>query len=113
MKTILSLVIAAVLINGSARAGLAAMNYYRFKDMAQQTVLFGAGSSTDQIRQRILEKADQLQLPIDPEYVRVGRDGTRTWASASYRQGIELFPNQPYYVDFDFSVEGYSMVLGK
>lgn len=113
MKTILSLVIAAIVINGSVRAGLAAMNYYQFKDMAQQAVLFGAGSTPEQIRKRIVEKAEQLKLPIDPEQVRVGRDGTRTWANASYRQGIEIFPNQPYFVDFDFAVEGYSMVLGK
>ena len=113
MKTILSLLIAAILINGSARAGLAAMHYYQLKDTAQQAVLFGATSKPEDIRQRILEKAAELDLPVDADDVRVQRQGGRTWADASYDQGIELFPNQPYHVNFEFSVEGYSMVLGK
>ena len=113
MKTILTLLIAGVLINGSVRAGLAGMRYYQLKETAQQAVLFGAGSTTADIRQTILEKAGELDLPLDPEHLTVGRQATRTWANGSYRHGIEVFPNQPYYVNFEFSVEGYSMVLGK
>jgi hypothetical protein len=113
MKTILKLLIAAVVINACARAGVAAMRYYKLKDTAQQAVLFGATSSTEELRQRILDKAVELHLPIQPANVLVRRAGNRTWADASYRYAVELFPNQEYPVNFAFTVEGYSMVLGK
>ena len=57
--------------------------------------------------------AVELELPVGPKDVTVKRQGTRTWADASYRQAVELFPNQEYPVDLSFSVEGYSMVLGQ
>jgi hypothetical protein len=113
MKTILKLLVAAVVINASVRAGMVAMNYYEFKETAHQAVLFGASSSTGEIRERILEKAGELKLPIDPANVTVSRRGPRTWADASYRQPVEFFPNQAYPVSLSFSVEGYQMVLGQ
>ena len=50
---------------------------------------------------------------MNPDNVTVGRENGRTWADASYSQSVELFPNQKYPVDFSFSVEGYSMVIGQ
>jgi hypothetical protein len=113
MKTILKLLVAAILINASVRASGAAMRYYQLKDTAQQAVLFGAQNTTDAIRERILSKAEELHVPLNPDNLVVQRQGGRTWADLAYRQGIELFPNQPYPVNFSFRVEGYSMVLGK
>jgi hypothetical protein len=113
MKTLLKLIVAVIVVNASVRAGKAALNYYQFKESAQQAVLFGAGISTDDIRERILERADELGLPVNRDNVTVGRESGRTWADASYSQSVELFPNQKYPVDFSFSVEGYSMVIGR
>jgi hypothetical protein len=111
MKTILKLLVAAVLINGAVRAGFAAVNYYEFKEAAQQAVLFGAAEPTSDIRRLILERAKALNLPVAPDNVTVQRQGGRTWANASYSQAVELFPNQPYPISFSFSVEAYSMIL--
>lgn len=113
MKTIFKLLVAAVLINASVRAALVAKSYYELKETAQQAVLFGANTNVGVIRDRILEKATELKLPVGPKDVIVKRQGTRTWADASYRQPVEFFPKQEYPVDLSFSVEGYSMVLGQ
>jgi hypothetical protein len=112
MKTIFKLLIAAVVINATVQGSLAAVHYYRFKEAAQQAVLFGASAPPDAIQKQILQVGRDLQLPIGPDSVIVQRMGGRTWADAAYRQEVEFFPNQTYPVDFSFSVEAHSMVLG-
>lgn len=112
MKTFLKLLVAAIAINAAAHGGLAAKRYFEFKQAAQEAVLFGATTPVDDIRQVILGRAQLLNLPVVADDVTVNRQGGRTWADASYRQSIEWFPNQNYPVNWSFSVEGYSMVLG-
>jgi hypothetical protein len=112
MKTAFKLLIVALVLNASARVGLASMRYYQFREAAQQAVLFGSGTPTIALRRMILDRARELSLPVREQDVVVRRQGGRTWADASYRQGVEVFPNQQYPLDFSFSVESYSMVLG-
>jgi|KBSMisStandDraft_5_1062788.scaffolds.fasta_scaffold1097425_2 hypothetical protein len=112
MKTILKLLLAAIVINAAVRGGLAAKRYFEFKQAAQEAVLFGADTPVTDIRQIIVERARVLNVPITADDVKVNRQGGRTWADAAYHQSIEVFPNQMYPVNWSFSVEGYSMVLG-
>ena len=112
MKTILKLLVAAIMVNAAVHGGIAAMHYYRFKEAAQQAVLFGAAATTTDIRSQIVERGRELQLPIAAENVIVQRLGGRTWADAAYSQQVEFFPNQKYPVPFSFSVEAHSMILG-
>jgi len=112
MKTFLKLLLAAIVINASVRGGMAAAGYFRFKDAAQQAVLFGSDSTPEEIQQLIIERAQALKLPVAIENIQVNRQGGRTWADATYSQNIEVFPNQQYPVNWSFRVEGYTMVLG-
>jgi hypothetical protein len=112
MKTILKLLIAAIVVNAAFRAGIAAVHYYQFKEAAQQAVLFGATARTSDIHSLIVERGMALNLPVEPGNVSVQRQAGRTWAEAWYKQNVELFPNQEYPIDFSFSVEAHSMVLG-
>ena len=112
MKTILKLMIAAVAINAAVHGGLAAKHYYEFKQAAQEAVLFGADTPVTDIHDVIVARARALNLPVGAEDVKVNRQGGRTWADAAYHQSIEVFPNQNYPMNWSFSVEGYSMVLG-
>jgi hypothetical protein len=111
MKTILKLLLAALVINAAARGGLAAYRYYQFKDAAQQAVLFGNSESEEELQQIIIDRGLSLSLPVDTDSVTVQRAAGRTWADASYRQPIEFFPNQEYPVKWTFTVEGYSMMI--
>ena len=111
MKTILKLLLAALVINAAARGGIAAYRYYQFKDAAQQAVLFGNSESEEELQQIIIDRGLSLSLPVDADNVTVQRAAGRTWADASYRQPIEFFPNQEYPVKWTFTVEGYSMMI--
>ena len=112
MKTILKLLLAGIVINAAFHGGTAAMHYYKFREAAQQAVLFGASATPTDIRRQIVARGQELQLPIKLENVMVRRQGGRTWADAAYEHKVEFFPNQTYPLDFAFSVEAHSMVLG-
>jgi hypothetical protein len=111
MKTILKVLLAVIVINAAARAGMTAKRYYQFKEAAQQAVLFGATTHPEELQEIIAQRARELQVPVTPQQIVVNRQGGRTWAEAAYRDRVEYFPNQVYPVDLSFSVEAYSMVL--
>jgi hypothetical protein len=45
MKTIVKLLVAAVVVNAAARLGMSTWTQYQFRDTMQQVVLFGAAQS--------------------------------------------------------------------
>ena len=106
IKTVIQLIVAVAIINATVRSGMAAWKYYQFKDETQQIVLFGADTPTDQLASEILDKAQALDVPLEPDGVDVQRDGHRTVAYASYIQEIELLPAYTYPADLSFTVEG-------
>ena len=109
MKTIIKLVIAAIVLNACARAGQAAWQYYQLKDAAQQTVIFGADATMRQIHDQIMRRAAELEVPLPAEGLEITRDGPRTVARAAYTQQVELFPRYQYPFKFTFSVDALSV----
>ena len=109
MKTIIKLLIVLAILNAVARAGLAAVRYYQFKDDAQQLVTFGSDATPNEIQNHILEKAEGLALPVTYEDISVTRDGISTIATASYTQAIEVFPRYQYPFTFQLTVTGIAL----
>ena len=92
-------------LNAVARAGMVAWRYYQLKDEAQQLVVFGAAVPTSTLKDQILEKADELNVPLDPADIEVRRDQNRTSVEAYYTEDLEYFPSFVYPVDLTLSVE--------
>ena len=109
MKTLLKLIVAGFVLNACARGAQAAWDYYQLKDAAQQTVVFGADTSTNQLHEEIMRRATALKIPLAPENLEVTRDGPRTAARASYTQPVELFPSYRYPFTFNFEVDGLAV----
>jgi len=89
--------------------GFAYWAFYQFKDHAQQAALFGGQTSTDILQHGVLDKANELFLPVTPDDVIVTRTGPRTLIEAHYVQAVEYFPNRQYPLKFAFSVEGFTL----
>ena len=89
MKTILKLAIAAALINAAFHAGEAAFRYYQLKDATEQLIVFGSQEHTNDLHNRIVQKAMDLDVPLLPENIAVHRQGFRTTVDASYTQPVE------------------------
>jgi hypothetical protein len=109
LKTIIKILIAAVLLNAAARGGMAAWTYYQFRDKTEQLVIFGARSTPAELHNQIVETATDLNVPVTPENITVEREGARTRAAAAYVQPVEFFPTYIYPINFSFRVEGFAI----
>ena len=105
IKTVIKLLIVAAVLNALYRMGETAWHYYALRDEAQQLVTFGSGTSTTELQNRILAKAEELDIPLEPANLEVVRDGKKTFVYASYTQPVKLVPTYEYPVDLAFSVE--------
>jgi hypothetical protein len=112
VKTLIKLLIAAAIVNATARVGMAAARYYQLKDESQELVTFGGNVVLGELQNQILLKAEELRLPVVSEDVLVTREGLRTTASAAYTDSVEVFPNYKYPIRFQFRVEGLNMGAG-
>ena len=112
MNTVIKLLLAAAIINASARVGMAAARYYQLKDQSQELVTFGGNAVPGELQNEILLKAEELQLPLASDDILVTREGLRTTASAAYTDSVELFPNYKYPIRFQFKVERVNMGAG-
>jgi hypothetical protein len=112
MKAVGSLIrvaVAVAILNAAVRVGFAYWAFYQLRDDAEQTALFGARQPTWALQQAVLEKANQLLLPVGEEQVIVTRNGPKTTIEASYVQPIEYFPRRSYPMTFSFAVEGFTV----
>jgi hypothetical protein len=113
VTSILRIALTVAFLNATARVALAYWAFYQLRDTAEQTAIFGADEPTWALETAVLDKADELFLPVDNEHVTVTRDGFRTIIEASYSQPIELIPSQTYPMTFSFSVEGFRVHDGR
>jgi hypothetical protein len=109
IKTVIKLLIALAVLNAAFRGGLAAWSHFELKDAAQQLILFGSNVPTAQISYLILDKAVELDVPLEAENVDVSRKGNRTVVYASYTKPVEFFPSFIYPLNLSFMVEALSL----
>lgn len=109
MQTLIKLIIAGLIINAVARGATASWHYFQLKDAAQQAVVFGAGSTPDEIASAIVQRAAELNIPLEPAGVEVTRNGPRTVATATYTQVVPFLPIYEHPVTFSFSVDGVAV----
>ena len=109
MKTILKIAFALVLLNASVRGGLVAMSYYQLKDAAQQEATWGGRTPPAELASHVLEKAAELDVPLEARNVDASRNKDLTVISVDYTQPIELFPTFVYSVELSFEVQGRAM----
>ena len=105
MKTLFKLLIAAAVLNAAARYGLSAWTHYEFLDSVQQTLLFGADSSPQELTDEIIRQAERREVPLARESLDVQRRQNIDTANASYVDPIELFPGYVYSKTWDLRLE--------
>jgi len=106
VKTLLKLLIVAVIGHACVRAGQAYWEHYQLEDQAQQLVLFGWRQTPDQLHDELIEFAVRTGVPVDADELVVERDGITTTASVTYERPIELLPRYFYTAEMSFNVEG-------
>ena len=95
MKTVLKLVIAVALLNAVVRGADSAWDYYQLKDVAQRALLFGSQSTSQQLHGQIMQRANELRIPLKPEDLSVRWRAGRRVADASYTAADPVPPQLP------------------
>lgn len=110
MKTVIKLLVAALIVNATARLGMSAWMQYQFRDSVQELVLFGSTETPAQLKQEIMEEAADQGVPVVDEDVMVDRQGMLTTAEATYVDEIEIFPRYIYPMTWTFKVDARRIV---
>ena len=76
----------------------------RLKDFMVEQSKFAQRSSRQEIATRILNKANELELPVDRKNIRVHKTGARVEMRCSYTVPVE-FPFYTWNWNFDLQVE--------
>jgi len=64
---------------------------YEFRDVLREEARYGAVRNSDVIvRKRILDKAAELEIPLDKKNLKVNRTPSKMVISATYEQPIDL-----------------------
>ena len=89
------LLIALIVVGAAAFTGMKIIPVriaaYEFRDVLREEARYGAVRNTDAaVAQRILERAEELDVPLEPENLSVRRTQHEITITASYQQPIDL-----------------------
>ena len=96
MKTLLKLLVVAVVINAAYRLGMDEYRFSQLKDAAHAMLVRGTKTPVEQMKETLLQTAADLKLPVSPERVSFSREGVRTSVTVSYSTEPEVFPGFKY-----------------
>ena len=92
MRTIIQIVIAAVVVIACARGGEAAWRYYEFKDAVEQELRFGTAKTASQLHKRVHEIAVEYNVDLAYEDIHIQPREGQTAVAVSYVEPIPLVP---------------------
>lgn len=93
MKTILKLLIVALILNATFQAGRAYVTNYQFEDDMQQAALFaGPRPNAALVLNRVLENAQERGIAIGKEDIEVRLDRFNLTITATWSQEVQLIP---------------------
>ena len=110
MKALLRLVIAALVVHATWRAGTVFWRNYQFRDGVQQTAQFSGHRSDGELLEQVIEIARVNDIPIEADAVHVRRTDNHTLIEVSYEERIELVPRYFYPWRFNVNVDAYTLI---
>ena len=96
MKAIIKLVIAALILHATWRAGTAYLRYYELKDDVTQIAQFGVRQTDTELRSGVIDAAKRREIALDPDSVNVRRQNHHIIIDAAYTEQVELAPRYFY-----------------
>ena len=109
MKTLIKLLIAALVVHASWRSGTVFWRYYKLKDGAQAAALFAGRKTEAELHSRVMEIAHELDVPMDPAALTVRKEPNHTYINGSYIDQIELVPRYFYPWQFKLDVDVFTL----
>lgn len=111
MKAIIQLVIAALILHATWKAGTVYMRYYQFRDDIQQIAQFGVQKADNELRNGVMDASRRNEIPLDPDAVTVRRQNYHIIIDANYTEQVELVPRYFYPWHVNMHVDVLTLVL--
>lgn len=92
MGTLIKLVIAALILNAAARAGLTAFEHYQFTDAAHEAMVFAPNASDKQLVQAVARIAREHGVPVTEDEIDLRHQGFDIIIELSYAKDVNLVP---------------------
>ena len=111
MKTIIKLIIAALILHATWRAGTVYLRYYELTDEVTQIAQFGVRQTDNQLRNGVLDAAKRRDIALEADAVTVTRQNQRIIIDAHYTDQVELAPRYFYPWEARLHVDVLTLVL--
>jgi hypothetical protein len=109
MKTVLKLAVVAAVLFAAYRVGDAYWDYYQFEDAVKDAAQFTDRNHASELPGKILDLAQKMEIPLDPDNLSVTRDQRHVTVDASYVRTVEFLPRLKRDWQFDVHVSVISM----
>ncbi len=106
-KKLITLAVAVLIVHAVWRVGSAYYVYYRFEDALQEVAQFGANSSDDEIRTKVMKTATDMGVPLKAADIEVRRTQAKLFIDATYDTQLEVLPRYFYPWSFKASVSAW------
>ena len=111
MKTIIKIVIAALLLTACFNASRVALTNYQFEDAVHQGLIFDGRASDAQIVEMISKLALAYDIPIEVDDIQIRQVGQDVIVDMSYTKNIVLVPGV-FERDWTFNPSASTRILG-
>jgi len=110
IKRIVSLVIFLLLVVSGYRLGMVYFHDQEFKDACREYAILAGqppAKSDEVVRAKVMEMAQDHEIPLDPEYLEVSRRsspgiGDKITIKFSYAVNVQIAPGFQHRFDFDY-----------
>ncbi len=96
IKFLVKLALAALIVNATWRVGTAYAAFYRFRDAVEESTRFSGNRPVDALRQRVLDLANQFDLPLTDDGFTVKRVESHIFVDGEYTEPIAILPGYEY-----------------
>jgi len=92
LKTVIQLLVVALIVNGCVRMGAATWRNYQLKDAIEQEARFANTSTTADLHARIMQLAEEFGVVLEAGDVALERRSQDIHISVAYVESIPLVP---------------------
>jgi hypothetical protein len=104
MKTLIKLVIVAAVLLATYHVGDAYWDHYQFEDAIKEAAQVAQHADAQELTAKVLNLAEKMEIPLDPENLSVTREQRRITIDAVYVRSIELLPRVTRHWEFTIHI---------
>ena len=109
ISQLIRLVAVAIIANATWHVFTAYSAHYKFRDSVQSASQYSGERSESELASRVLEIAEQFDVPITSSDFTLRRDGSHTLIDGAYERSVEVVPGLSYSWPFTWHIDTVAM----